>query len=147
MSYYSDVGICVNKKYVAKFEKDVAERSAAKNVENLLSHDHTDEQGTHKGHKLWVWDCFKWYEDSPDVAAVVGAMRELEAGDTGDDDKNFLYIEVGEQEDHNVIHGNWYDNPFNLGLVRRLGYTVEVQKGSPDEELVSEHERGDNNEQ
>lgn len=58
----------------------------------------------------------KWYEDSvyfPDVRAFMSALNEL-------DDDSYKYLRMGENNDDNEELGGLYDEPFGVGIIRRI---------------------------
>ena len=69
-----------------------------------------------------VYTCVKWYEDFSDVSFIENLLAEL-------DWKDFLFIRIGEDYDDTEVRGDFWDNPFELGLTRKI--SMEVQLPSP----------------
>ena len=61
------------------------------------------------GAEAYLWECVKWYEDFSDVSFIENLLAEL-------DWKDFLFIRIGEDYDDTEVRGDFWDNPFELGL-------------------------------
>jgi hypothetical protein len=105
MGYRSEVGFVVPSD-APKFEE----------IENCF------EQIEEKdGYKLYTASWLKWYDDFEVVQAVAAYISKLE-----DEEKDFLFIRIGEEDSDLDVEGHFWDNPFNFGYVKKLTYDESV---------------------
>ena len=102
MGYRSDVGFVVPES-APHFEK--------------LDEDSNcfDEIRSQDGFRLYVVESIKWYEDDNLVQAVEQYIRENE--------DECLFVRIGESQEDIQVEGHLWENPFELGFVRRLTYS------------------------
>jgi len=104
MGYYSQVALCVSK----KVEIPEATRTIMDSID-------FNQKSTCNGSTLFIAQCLKWYDSSPEIRHLIKWMDSL-------DDEEYTFIRIGENWDDIERRGGYYDNPFMLGIVREFSY-------------------------
>lgn len=65
--------------------------------------------------EAFLWDSVKWYEDYPEVNFFERLMRDL-------DDEDYCFIRIGEYLDDTEVEGDFFENPFDIDLVRDISF-------------------------
>lgn len=118
MGYYSDASLCLSKTGVALLKQRLenAEPELRTAVENLLEHADTHYLDVSSKAGFWCWRDIKWYSDFEDVGFMEAFMRGL-------DERDYLFLRVGEDEDDAERLGCYHDNPFDIYLVRGIHFS------------------------
>jgi len=72
------------------------------------------------GYRLYHATWLKWYEDFPIVQAVNEYLATLDENET---EKRYLFIRIGEDAADVDEEGNFWDNPFDMGWVRKIEFS------------------------
>lgn len=119
MGYRSDVGIALTCEGVKTMEAMLNNESPdiRDSVEKFLQYAESHSRDSSTGAQLWVWTSVKWYDfDSqcyPDVDFFRRLMLALE-------DQDFYFVRMGDDYDDNAYRGEFWDNPFDLGILRSV---------------------------
>ena len=117
MGYRSDVGLCLTdagkKTLDAKLAALEAGTERTRHIHDLLNSPRDKREDQESGAVAWLWEYLKWYTDYDDVSFVENLLREL-------DEEDYFFIRVGESNDDTEIQGDFWDNPFSMGLVRGI---------------------------
>lgn len=118
MGYYSDACLCLSEKAVKKFKAGLTleDASKLKNVGKFLE-DSEHHKLFNSGDEIWFWRGVKWYTEFEEIAFMDALMGELE-------EKEYLFIRVGENIDDSEIQGCYTNNGFDMNLRR----TIEFEK-------------------
>lgn len=111
MGYRSNIAVAIKRQAYSKM-MDSFNSKDLDLVKGLI-----DEAVVHKKKDgvLLLWDGIKWGTYFPEVAVMVNAIDNLEYDD-------YSYVEIGEDYSDATTKGGWYENPFNLGLIREIYY-------------------------
>lgn len=106
MGYRSDVRIIMKKKDYPKFTKYVNDYIAEKNTKyNLLKDMQLIEKRTNT---IYIgWDYMKWYDECPEVQAVMNALDKFE-----EEGLSYTYGRMGEDYDDYEEKHSHLDLPF-----------------------------------
>lgn len=104
MGYRSDVGLAIKEEFVNHFTQKCNE--AVRLADEVIEND--------KG-SLYVWTYIKWYDSYPEIQKVEDFL-------SGIGTENYYMVEIGEDYADIEHDGDWYDNPFDLGVDRQLSY-------------------------
>lgn len=107
MSYYSQVALCVSE----KVEIPEKTRSLMKSIDFRLV-------GNCEGSRLFILDQIKWYDLYPEIAHLIEWMDTMDQ----EDDDQYRFFRIGEDNDDTESRGAYYENPFNLGIERKFAY-------------------------
>lgn len=69
--------------------------------------------------EFFHWDSVKWYLVFEEIACINSVMEEL-------DDEDFLFIRIGEDFEDLEIQGSYWENPFNLDVVRTVEFSLPI---------------------
>lgn len=69
--------------------------------------------------EFFHWDSIKWYQMFEEIACINSVMEEL-------DDEDFLFIRIGEDFEDLEIQGRYWENPFNLDVVRTVEFSLPI---------------------
>jgi len=117
MGYRSDVGLALSKAGAEQLREEL--RALNKNSETFSETtaflNATDKHLKHEatGAELYLWSWLKWYEHYPDVRFMEDLMGKLESDD-------FLFLRIGEDMNDNEERGSFWDNPFELSILRTI---------------------------
>lgn len=89
--------------------------SIRKDVLSLFAHPDRHCTDPETGAELWYWSWLKWYVDYPDVHWTEDFINRLDDGD-------FMFVRLGDDADDNEERGQFWGNPFDLGLVREIRF-------------------------
>ena len=106
MGYYSDVALCVSE----KVEIPEATRSIMESIG-------FDPVATCAGCRLWIVESIKWYDSYPEIDHLNRWRRSLK-------DEDYRLLMIGEDVHDYEEYGDFFDNPFGLGIERRFCYDV-----------------------
>lgn len=119
MGYRSDVGIALTGKGVKTMKAmlDNEPPDIRDSVKNFLRYAESHSRDSSTGAQLWIWESVKWYDFDrqcyPDVDFFRRLMQALE-------DQEFYFVRIGEDYDDNACRGEFWDNPFELGILRSV---------------------------
>ena len=117
MGYRSDVGLALSKAGALRLQEKLY--ALDKNSESyiqtthLLEYAHKHQKHDESEAELFLWDYLKWYDNYPDVRFIKDLMNELESDD-------FLFLRIGEDMNDNEEKGSFWDNPFELTILRTI---------------------------
>lgn len=111
MGYHSDVGLVLNKKAAALLKGEMLLSPLASRIATLLRE--AIHYKNEEGDEAYCWYNYKWYgELEEDFIETFG--RKLE------DSTSWLFLRIGEEMTDIQFKGNYWDNPFKLGIERNL---------------------------
>ena len=121
MGYRSEVAIALSKTgtetlHAKLSSPDVSEELRC-SVTNLLGYaeQHYIDQTT--GAEMWYWDWIKWYGGNfayyENIKFIEDTLAALE-------DDEYRFIRIGEEYEDVELSGTFWDNPFELELVRGI---------------------------
>lgn len=112
MGYYSQVALCVRAAHKDAMMADPNIVACLLDVDDTLE----DEDGM-----LYHWCFVKWRETS----ALMSFLYNI------DDDNDFLFIRLGEEDADTDIEGGWWNNPFDIKYVRRIEFCSSSARRCP----------------
>lgn len=120
MGYRSDVVLVLARRGVNELQKALAQpeldQETWKETKSLLANAETHLRDPESGSELWHWKNLKWYTDYPEVAFLenflAAKIRE----------EDFQFIRIGEDWDDLETLGLWFEDPFDLRLIRRIDF-------------------------
>jgi hypothetical protein len=95
-----------------------AKNPAIEDIKDLLFQCANSQQHDETGAIVYYWEWIKWYPAYEDVGFVESFIRSLNRED-------YYFIRVGESADDTEQKGNFWDNPFNMCLLREIGFDSE----------------------
>lgn len=116
MDYRSDVGICLSKSAYDLFQKsltNIKDNTLKKLVNYLLSL--VIKISRNNSGILFYWKSIKWSDLNPECVWVDDFLNTL-------NDDEFLKIIIGEDYNDIEIRGNYWNNPFNMSIERRITF-------------------------
>ena len=126
MGYRSDVGLCLTKAGKKTFDAmlvELGDDEMTKRIHELLDFAVKKFEDKDSGAVGWYWKSIKWYDfacdDFPDIHFIKQVMDRLDESD----EESFLFIIVGENAEDNETHGQFWDNPFDMHLMRGVGFS------------------------
>ena len=126
MGYRSDIGLALTQSAVQRMHQKLntldKNSEAFSVITDFIAYADKHYEDTDSGAEVYLWECVKWYEEFSDVSFIENLLAEL-------DWKDFLFIRIGEDYDDTEVRGDLWDNPFELGLTRKI--SMEVQLPSP----------------
>ena len=125
MGYRSDVALVLTFDGVQFFHSRLKDDDIYISVQNFLNRADEHYVDTATGAEVWYWEWIKWY--AGDICAyteptVIEEILGLL------DEKDFRFIRLGEEDDDVQNRGMFFDNPFNVDIVRYIN--VEEPPGS-----------------
>jgi len=111
MGYHSNIAVVIKRQAYSKM-MDSFNQTQLDLIKKVV-----DEAVVHKKGDgiLLVWDDIKWSDFFPEVKLMINAIDNLEYDD-------YSYLEIGEDYSDVTTKGGWFENPFNLGLIRDIYY-------------------------
>ena len=126
MGYRSDIGLALKQSAVHTLHQKLnaldKNSEAFSSITDFIAYADKHHEDTDSGAEVYLWEGSKWYEEFSDVSFIENLLAEL-------DWKDFLFIRIGEDYDDTEVRGDFWDNPFELGLTRKI--SMEVQLPSP----------------
>ena len=118
MGYYNDVGLCLSKSAIELMEEKLGRESLnhCKQVMRLLASAKRHLVDSESGAQLWYWEGKRWNEfddHTPEIKFIDRLFYEL-------DEEDYLFVRCGENLQDNVWDGDFWGNPFDLELERRV---------------------------
>ena len=117
MGYKSRVAIVLKKEVNAQLKADIVMcvNGHQQKIMNFLksAEIHTKENGD----VLYSWDWMKWYDDYPVISFIKKFLERA-------DDSTYHYIRLGEENDDMEERGHYWDDPFDLRIIRDIKYDV-----------------------
>ena len=117
MGYRSDIGLALTKEGADRLQDKLNSLDKSSdtfsNVTTLLEYAHKHQKHEESGAELLLWDYLKWYDSFPEIRFFENLMGELEWDD-------FLFLRIGEDMNDNEEKGNFWDNPFELTILRTI---------------------------
>lgn len=102
MGYRSDVCVTMKREVLAQMLQQMPDR-----MKELLQY--ADRFESCDDSVLINWNCIKWYDGDSFTSLLKTFGSE-----------NYYFIELGEDADHNVTLGSYWDNPWNIGISRSI---------------------------
>lgn len=127
MGYRSEVGLALTKNGVEILQRRLAApeigAEARQRIEEFFHYADKHARDRENGHEAWYWDYLKWYTDDPvdfpEVDFIEQLMAELE-------DEDFRFLRVGEDFDDTEVRGCFWENPFDMELLRGISFSAAV---------------------
>lgn len=127
MGYRSEVGLALTKNGVEILQRRLAApeigAEARQRIEEFFQYADKHARDKENGHEAWYWDYLKWYtedpENYPEVDFIEQLMAELE-------DEDFRFLRVGEDYDDTEVRGCFWENPFDMELLRGISFSAAV---------------------
>lgn len=134
MGYYSNVCIALTPEGYEQFKKnfnEYFEETKEDLVDHIKNYFIKEAEKINKpkyiaknGAVLLKYDNYKWYENDketfPEITGIMKSLSEL-------DETDYFYLRSGEDYGDNDEMGNYYDNPFEIGIVK----TIECRLPKP----------------
>ena len=79
------------------------------------------------GSEVFYWEHVKWHPGSVRTTIIENVIDNL-------DSKNYLYIVIGEELKDINIEGSYYNNPFNMHLVRSINIEKPINNNKDEYE-------------
>lgn len=117
MGYYSEVALVFTAKgaEILRSMIDDQELETAFQIKDFL------ERTTHtidsSRAEFFHWDSVKWNLKFESVACINSVLEKL-------DDEDFLFIRIGEDFEDLEIQGRYWENPFNIDVVRTVEFSL-----------------------
>lgn len=119
MGYRSDVALVLNSNGVKFLQASLDEidvtPSLRKEVEKLFEVADVSYVDSDTNSILWYWSYLKWYDEYRDVEFIENLLLDL-------DNKDYLFVRIGEYSDDIEERGSYYSNPFDVGITRSIQY-------------------------
>lgn len=120
MGYRSDVGLALTKEAVItlhhKLSKMDKNSVAYQNVIDMLTYPEKHHTDTDSGAEVYLWSSQKWYHGYPEIDFFEQLMDSL-------DPEQYFFCYIGENLDDAEERGEFWDNPFDLGILRTITMT------------------------
>ena len=117
MGYRSDIGLALTKEAVVtlhqKLNKMDKNSVDYQNVIYMLSYPEKHLTDTDSGAEVYLWSSLKWYHGYPEIDFFEELMDRL-------DPEQYLFCCIGENLDDAKERGAFWDNPFDLGILRTI---------------------------
>ena len=117
MGYRSDVGLALTQPAVHTLHQKLnaldKNSEAFSVVSDFLVYADKHLEDADSGAEVYLWEGIKWYEEFSDVGFIENLLTELDWSD-------FLFIRIGEDWNDIDVRGNFWDNPFDLGISRSI---------------------------
>ncbi len=115
MGYRSDVALAIRASAAREILADPDSAQVLSEADKNLSDD---------GALLFHWEEIRWDSYDKETGALMGLLADLDYDD-------FLFIRLGEDDEDTEILGGWWDNPFDLGYVRRIEFIGQRADAAP----------------
>lgn len=113
MGYYSDVVLVLSKKGAQALNKRIEE--ADMETGHTFQVDFADKYLSLENAVLYYWENIKWYTFFPEVRWLEDFIDSL-------DEKDFLFVRIGEEYDDTEQDGEYLDNPFCVSISRKITF-------------------------
>lgn len=121
MGYRSEVGLVLSKNGVSILHERLKNANLSEEVKNdvceLLQYAHEHYKDKTTGSEVWRWQDTKWYDSLPyyfeEIKFIADTIRDLP-------EKDYCFIRIGEDCDDVDVWGDYWDNPFDFGLERKI---------------------------
>lgn len=122
MGYYSEVALVFTAKGAETMRSMIDEQQLgmALRTRNFLEEAMYTVDSESRA-EFFHWDSVKWYLMFEEIACINSVMEEL-------DDEDFLFIRIGEDFEDIEILGRYWENPFNLDVVRTVEFSLPTTK-------------------
>lgn len=123
MGYYSEAALVFTAKGAETMRSMIDEQQLgmALRTRNFLEEANTHSIDSKSFAEFFHWDSVKWYQMFEEIACINSVMEEL-------DDEDFLFIRIGENFEDLEIQGRYWENPFNLDVVRTVEFSLPITK-------------------
>lgn len=112
MGYRSQVGFCIAKKE----GQDIPDFNAIEPDFEFDIVKDTDEA------VLYYCDDVKWYDNNPDYPLVSIVEEYFDKMDKENRDSDYIFVRIGEENDDLETRGNYWNNPFDFGYIRKITF-------------------------
>lgn len=121
MGYYSEAALVFTAKGAETMRSMIDEQQLgmALRTRNFLEEANTHSIDSESRAEFFHWDSVKWYLMFEEIACINSVMEEL-------DDEDFLFIRIGEDFEDLEIQGSYWENPFNLDVVRTVEFSLPI---------------------
>lgn len=121
MGYYSEAALVITAKGAETMRSMIDEQQLgmALRTRNFLEEANTHSIDSESFAEFFHWDSVKWYLMFEEIACINSVMEEL-------DDEDFLFIRIGEDFEDIEILGRYWENPFNLDVVRTVEFSLPI---------------------
>lgn len=121
MGYYSEAVLAFTAKGAETMRSMIDEQQLgmALRTRNFLEEANTHSIDSKSFAEFFHWDSVKWYQMFEEIACINSVMEEL-------DDEDFLFIRIGEDFEDIEILGRYWENPFNLDVVRTVEFSLPI---------------------
>ena len=120
MGYRSDIGLALTKEAVVTLHQKLSKMDKNsvdyQNVIYMLSYPEKHLTDTDSGAEVYLWNSLKWYHGYPEIDFFEELMDSL-------DPEQYLFCRIGENLDDAEERGCFWDNSFNLGILRTITMT------------------------
>ena len=124
MGYRSDVGLALTKEAVTTLHHNLNKMDknsiGYQNVIYMLSYPEQHHADADSGADVYLWSSLKWYHGYPEIDFFEELMDSLEP-------EQYFFCRIGENLDDAKERGEFWDNPFNLEILR----TITIIEPSP----------------
>lgn len=133
MGYYSEAALVFTAKGAETMRSmiDEQQQGMALRTRNFLEEANTHSIDSKSFAEFFHWDSVKWYQMFEEIACINSVMEEL-------DDEDFLFIRIGEDFEDIEILGRYWENPFNLDVVRTVEFSLDTSTLSAGTEETAE---------
>ena len=118
MGYRSSVGIVFTKEAEEKFQQKIKLLNEKEYLDISTFINYSDEQiiDSDTGSKLYYWDYIKWYTGLDlEPTFIENFLKELKYTE-------YRFIRIGEELDDVESEGEYFNNPFNLDIIRTISF-------------------------
>lgn len=121
MGYYSEAALVFTAKGAETMRSMIDEQQLgmALRTRNFLEEANMHSIDSKSRAEFFHWDSVKWYQMFEEIACINSVMEEL-------DDEDFLFIRIGEDFEDIEILGRYWENPFNLDVVRTVEFSLPI---------------------
>lgn len=115
MGYYSDAVLVLKKTAAATLKHHMAKTKEGGCAPKCHYFDNADKHSTDEetGAEFFYWKSVKWYHDFYEVKFVKDFYEML-------DENEYYFARIGENPDDCEEHGMFYNNPFDVEIVREI---------------------------
>lgn len=120
--YYNDVVLVLRRNAIHVID-EMALKYREKTNEAICSEwsDRIKFSGEHDEDECWYWEDKKWYEDDPINLMVMEVLDNIE-------EEDYLFIRLGEDLCDIEVKGTYFDNTFNIRLMRKIQLPEGISK-------------------
>ncbi len=135
MGYYSEAVLVFTAKGTETMRSMIDEQQLgmALRTRNFLEEANMHSIDSKSRAEFFHWDSVKWYQMFEEIACINSVMEEL-------DDEDFLFIRIGEDFEDIEIQGRYWDNPFNLDVVRTVEFSLPITEETTERTTETEIE-------